>query len=157
MRPRRHTDRRLARPALQRVEIPTRVRHPRMRNHPAARMPAKRPRSRIRPALDGLPQDLDAVVEVVPFLVVDEARGAVDDAGVVPFGVEVLAQGAEAVEVVKGHDAHEVFFLVALDGRVEAEVGELFGYGAVDAHVVAVWGMGEVSCCVKAFCGCVNA
>lgn len=60
------------------------------------RMPAERARRGVRPAYEGLADELYAVVDVVPLAVVDLAPG-VDDGRVVPFRVDGFAEGVEAV------------------------------------------------------------
>lgn len=118
------------------TKIPTRVQDLRVWRKLAPLDPVKGHGRRAGMTRQSPPDRLDPVVDVVPPAVVDVSV-LVQQGRVVSAGVQGLADGAEAVQVVEDAEADHVVVLVFLEGDVLWHVRQFLCYGAVNADPVA--------------------
>lgn len=137
VRPNRHLDRPLVHPGAEDVPVAARVQRRRVDGQRALGQPLERHGRRLGVALEVGAQDIDAVVDVVPALVVDPAV-RVEQGGVVPLGVEGAADRRQAVQVVEDDQADHVLVLVLFYWDVLGLVEELVGFFFGEADVIAV-------------------
>lgn len=138
----RYLDGALIDPVTNHIKVATRMQRRRVDGQRAVGHPLKRHGRGLGMALEVDAQDLDAVVDVVPALVVDAAV-VVEQRGVVPLRVEGAPDRGQAVQVVEDDQADHVLVLVFFDGDVLRLVQKVAGFFLGKADVVTVCWLGN--------------